>query len=132
MAEKRQFFMDNLDYIRQVNYKNFFLLRSISIHKLPLPLPHLLTLIPRITCKLYNLHASPQGRNWGGAPLLNFILLIRTEDQHILHCGNGHVLSHPSYYKYTCAPLSKLPSCAPVNAHIAQLLNFIFLLTGCS
>ena len=25
----------------------------------------------------------------------------------------GHVLSHPSYHKYTCAPLSKLPSCAP-------------------
>ena len=24
-----------------------------------------------------------------------------------------HVLSHPIYYKYTCAPLSKLLSCAP-------------------
>ena len=23
------------------------------------------------------------------------------------------ISSNPSYYKYTCAPLSKLPSCAP-------------------
>ena len=44
--------------------------------------------------------------------LLPFTLWLRTclkiERQHILH-----VLSYPSYYKYACAPLSKLPSCAP-------------------
>ena len=27
----------------------------------------------------------------------------------------SQVFSHPSYYKYTCAPLSNLPSCAPVH-----------------
>ena len=61
-----------------------------------------------------------QGRNWGGViaggarPLLHFILWLRArlkiEAQHILHLDKGHALSYPSYYKYTCAPLSKLPS----------------------
>ena len=60
-----------------------------------------------------------QGRNLGGGcPLLNFILWLRTclliEAQHILHLDQGHVLSHPFHYKYTCAPLARLPSCAPV------------------
>ena len=55
-----------------------------------------------------------QGRNGGGIaggarPLLHFILWLRAclkiEAQHILH--KSHVLTLPSFYKYTCAPLSQ-------------------------
>ena len=45
-----------------------------------------------------------------------------------LHLDKGHVLSHPSYYKYTCAPLSKLPSCAPVQQNIQVKRKCILLL----
>ena len=38
-------------------------------------------------------------------------------------------LSHPSYYKYTCAPLSKLPSCAPAPAAYIYLEEFWLLMT---
>ena len=64
-----------------------------------------------------------QGRNWEGGPrgtcpLLHFTLCLRTclqiEAQHIFNLNYGLVLYYPSYYKYTNAPLSKLPSCAPV------------------
>ena len=62
-----------------------------------------------------------RGATVGGRSLLHFTLWLRTclkiAAQHILHLDKGHVLSHPSYYKYICAPSpSKLPSCAPVGA----------------
>ena len=51
---------------------------------------------------------------WGRAPPPAFHALAKDmsliEAQHILHYDKGH---DPSYYKYTCVPLSKLPSCAP-------------------
>ena len=45
-------------------------------------------------------------------PLLHFILW----QEHVpKQRRNNFLLSHPSCYKYTCVPFSKLPSCTPVN-----------------
>ena len=38
--------------------------------------------------------------------------------------GLGHVLSYHSYYKYTCAPLWKCPSCAPLHRNHGPLVTF--------
>ena len=58
-----------------------------------------------------------RGATGGGAPPLAFHTLAKDMS---LNRGASHFtlglrpLSRPSFYKYTCAPLSKLPSCAPV------------------
>ena len=51
--------------------------------------------------------------HWGRAPPPAFHTLAKDMS---LNRGATHftlVLSHPSYFKYTCTPLSKLLSCAP-------------------
>ena len=61
------------------------------------------------------------GGCWGRAPppLFHFSKGHASKLKELTHFTHV-LLSHPSYYKYTCAPLSKLPSCAP-----ACFLTFI-------
>ena len=47
--------------------------------------------------------------------------------------SDGHVLSHPIYYKYICAPLSKLPSCPPGSEGGTKEVKYqIFSATKCT
>ena len=68
------------------------------------------------------------GERWRHAPhpafhtLAKDISLNRSATQ-LNTWAKGHALSHPSYYKYTCAPLSKFPSCAPVSKNVIISLN---------
>ena len=71
------------------------------------------------------------GRNGGGGARGARSLLHFTKAKGMsLNRGATHftlglrpcIISHPSYYKYTCAPLSKLPSCAP-DQDTAHLLT---------
>ena len=90
-----------------------------NFHSIPILFPFLCI---HMYIQIYILYTytfiSYQGRNLGeggagGArPLLNFVLWLLIDEQHFLHYDKGHVLPQPSYCKYTCAPLSKLPICA--------------------
>ena len=53
------------------------------------------------------------GRRWGRAPAPEFHTLTKQS-----------IISYPSYYKYTCTPLSKLPSCAPAFHASVELFKY--------
>ena len=69
-----------------------------------------------------------QERNLGGGgalgvrapPTFHTLAKEISINRSVAHSGLGlkHVLSRPSYNKYTYAPLSKLPSCAPYVMHM--------------
>ena len=50
---------------------------------------------------------------WGAPPAFHTLAKEMSLNRGVRHFTLGHILCHPFYYKYTCAPLSKLTSCAP-------------------
>ena len=81
-------------------------------------------------------HILDQGRNWGGAlgvhaPFFTshfFREMFINRGATHLTLGLWLLLSQPFYQKYTCAPLTKLPSCAPVlNESVRKTMTVNFL-----